>query len=721
MSDLSRAALRAEVVPLAGRGGGVESELKLCVPSDVALVEEAVELVAGHLEPGFADPHAVRFNLRIALTEALTNGMLYGNLSDPAKAVAVRARFGRNVIELEVTDEGDGFDPRAVPDPRAPDRLERPYGRGLYLIRSLMDEVRYNEKGNSVCMILRRASKPSDRADEESLVPPAEAVSSVAKPAGSTGGRLEDVLAALGELLGERLRVWSAAGGERHLVAGESGPAPMLPASGSGATGHPVETARGRIWLEPVPEHEDRWLEMGPGSGDAESRSRRARAAAAVVGELLRGEHEVTSVAGELATRYEEIDLLYTISDILGSTVRLEEAARTIARELAAVVGARRASIMVHDQASDALHVVAGRGLETYHLRPVPVSDPDSIAAHVFRDQAMLAFDDSAPGPRRGVGGQERGYKSGNFLSLPITYAPPGGTPRKVGVINLTDRIGADAFTASHKRLLAAVASQVGAAIENARLMEGERLRVRMDTELALAHELQSALMQPASMLAEVGDIGARIQSADAVGGDFYRIVSLRSGGVGVMLGDVSSHGLAAAMIMAHAIAAAGIVAQTSRGAGQALERLLAVIGDELARTEMHLAVFYGIIDRRRGVLSFANAGHPQAFLLHARGRDVERLEATAPPLGLGTNRRVRGARVPWRKGENILCLFSDGISDAVNAAGERYGEARLLSVVRREAARPAPDIVDAVFRAFEGFVGRGVRADDSTLVVVRS
>jgi sigma-B regulation protein RsbU (phosphoserine phosphatase) len=348
------------------------------------------------------------------------------------------------------------------------------------------------------------------------------------------------------------------------------------------------------------------------------------------------------------------------------------------------------------------------------------VNDPDSIAAHVFREQAMLVFDDTVPGPRRGVGGQERDYKGGSFVSLPITYAPPGGALRRVGVINLTDRIGADAFTASHKRLLAAVASEVGAAIENARLVESERHRVRMDTELALAHELQAALMQPASALAEVGDIGARTQSADAVGGDFYRVVSLRSGALGVMFGDVSSHGLTAAMIMAHAIAAAGFVAQTSSSAEHALERLLEVIGDELRRTEMHVALFYGIVDGRHGVLRYANAGHPQAFLLRAGGREVQRLEATAPPLGLGIGRRVGGASVAWRKGEDILCLFTDGISETANAAGERFGEARLLAAVGREAARPAREIVDAVFRDLERFGGAGAGADDRTLVVLR-
>jgi serine/threonine-protein kinase RsbW len=122
----------------------------------VTLVNEAVELVTRHLEAAFVDRHIIRFNLRVALAEAVANAILYGNAADPEKGVAVRVLFGRNAVEMEVTDEGCGFDFRHVPDPTLPANRMRPYGRGLFLIRRLVDEVRFNDAGNSICMILRR-------------------------------------------------------------------------------------------------------------------------------------------------------------------------------------------------------------------------------------------------------------------------------------------------------------------------------------------------------------------------------------------------------------------------------------------------------------------------------------------------------------------------------------------------------------------------------------
>lgn len=149
-------ALAAHLAPLPSAQRGFEAELSLKVPSDVERVSEAVDLVTRHVAAHFSDRRTVNFNLRVALGEALTNAILYGNRSDAGKLVAVRVLFGHNVIELEVTDQGPGFDPSSVPDPTSPERIEQPSGRGLFLIRRLMDDVRFNDKGNSICMMLRR-------------------------------------------------------------------------------------------------------------------------------------------------------------------------------------------------------------------------------------------------------------------------------------------------------------------------------------------------------------------------------------------------------------------------------------------------------------------------------------------------------------------------------------------------------------------------------------
>jgi len=150
------AALSAAVRPCERALEGIEAELQLFVPSDVSFVEEAVELVARHVEASFVDRRTVRFNVRVALSEALANAILYGNGEDASKGVSVHVLFGRNTVQIEVTDEGGGFDYCLLPDPVLPFARMLPRGRGIYIIRELVDEVRFNALGNSICMILRR-------------------------------------------------------------------------------------------------------------------------------------------------------------------------------------------------------------------------------------------------------------------------------------------------------------------------------------------------------------------------------------------------------------------------------------------------------------------------------------------------------------------------------------------------------------------------------------
>jgi serine/threonine-protein kinase RsbW len=129
--------------------------MKLDVPSDLGVVGDAVELVANNLPPGTLSPRRISFNLRTALAEALGNAIRYGTGENPDRVVRVRVELTRDVVRIHVIDDGVGFDRSRVPDPTHPDNLEREYGRGLFVIRHLVDDVAFNEKGNGICLTLR--------------------------------------------------------------------------------------------------------------------------------------------------------------------------------------------------------------------------------------------------------------------------------------------------------------------------------------------------------------------------------------------------------------------------------------------------------------------------------------------------------------------------------------------------------------------------------------
>ena len=133
----------------------MDQELILELPNDIRSIEHAVEYVTRHCST--CSDYARRFNLnfRVGLTEALSNAMLYGNGSDPQKRVRVEVDIKVQEVAVRVTDQGSGFDPTTVPDPTHPDNISKTGGRGVFLMRALMDEVRFNDQGNSVTMVLR--------------------------------------------------------------------------------------------------------------------------------------------------------------------------------------------------------------------------------------------------------------------------------------------------------------------------------------------------------------------------------------------------------------------------------------------------------------------------------------------------------------------------------------------------------------------------------------
>jgi serine/threonine-protein kinase RsbW len=136
--------------------GGAATLVTLRLPSDVNCIEEAVELVTRHCLAGHQASQTIRFRLRVVLSEALSNAIIKGNCEDQSKWVDVRAELVPDSIRVFVTDEGPGFDPGTVPEPIRPEQLDEARGRGLYLIRKLVDAVQFNQQGNSICMILRR-------------------------------------------------------------------------------------------------------------------------------------------------------------------------------------------------------------------------------------------------------------------------------------------------------------------------------------------------------------------------------------------------------------------------------------------------------------------------------------------------------------------------------------------------------------------------------------
>jgi len=492
------------------------------------------------------------------------------------------------------------------------------------------------------------------------------------------------------------------------LAAGEPGAADEVVYATPGSEQRPGEAACGSTFLpQGGPE-----LELQVLSAEGASPAAVSAVLTPQLEMAFGAAREIQFFTSELSERFEEINLLYSISETLGSTLDMVGGARKILSEVRDVLGAKRGSLWVYRKEGDALHVVAEVG-DDGRASPISSQDPDTITSMVFREgRAIIAS-------RRPTSAERDAGSSGDsFLSVPIRYSPGSGESRTVGVINLIGRQDGSRFSGANQKLLAAIASQVGAAIENNRLVRESVSKERMAREMELAHDLQMKLL-PVAAKFEGAEAAARVVPTELVGGDFFQLFHLPGDRVGVMLGDVSLHGFPSALIMTLTMSAAGIYAREADSPAEVLRKLDDALADELASTEMYLTIFYGVIDPAAGVLVYSNAGHPHAFALRSDGA-TERLQATDPPMGFAGADAYHEESIGWHGPEDLLLLFTDGLPDSLRERDGRAPEELVLETAVRNRFGSAAEIVEALF---ELSVERGEGApvgDDRTALVVR-
>ncbi len=499
---------------------------------------------------------------------------------------------------------------------------------------------------------------------------------------------------------GLSVRLWSRMPGERFRCVYPPGQGPPQPSQDS-----MLRTATSRVGLELVLEVSPPGPDSLGGSLDATAARAAADVLSSSVAQLWESDREIRLVTDDLSKRYEEINLLYSISETLGSILQLDESARCILGEICEVMGAVRGSVWVHEAADERLHRVASVG----EMEEGGDPSPPPLMVRVFQDGRPRL----QPGTASSGEGSE---EEETALSVPIRYTPPSEEPRTVGVINLRGRRGPDSYNLSDQKLLLAIASQVGAAVENSRLVRESISKERMSREMELAHNLQMKLLSSVAGF-DAARVAARVTPAESVGGDFYHLIRLVGEQVGVMIGDVSSHGFPAALIMALSMSAATIYAAEVSTPELVLRHLDDALRDELERTEMYLTLFYGVLNPEENELLYSNAGHPHAFLIHGDGSH-SRLHATDPPVGIAGPGSFGQERVSFESGRDLLLLFTDGLSDTLARTDRISGERAVVEEVARRRHQTPGEIVEALFEMAEETVPR-IPSDDRTAIIL--
>jgi sigma-B regulation protein RsbU (phosphoserine phosphatase) len=527
-------------------------------------------------------------------------------------------------------------------------------------------------------------------------------VPSTADLAGSRGERIAAALRAVEGLARIRARLSVTRGGREELLFDGIGASP--PGG-----------------LEPGGVREERWtlgdgvearLEVAAAVGEGGTAGPTPDVVARVrdaVAPMLVSEAEIGFFTRELAGRFEEVELLTSAGETLGSVLGIERAAARLLAETARVLDAEEADVWLSEPDGPALRRFAsfggsdgGGGEHGWTVHDVG-SDPSPIARS-FRERAAESGLDRRPGG-----------EATPWLVVPLRHTALHGTAGVVGVLKLRGRTGRRPFRTREIRLASAVASHLAATLENRRLLDESVERERMLVELQLAHDLQLKLLPDPDGFRDLADVAARCDPAESVGGDFYHLLRLPGDRLGVMLGDVSSHGYSAGLIMALTMSAASLVAREEEDPARALAGIHHELVRRLESTEMYMSLCYVVLDPERGALRYANAGHPHAWRIGLDG--TSRLEALGPPLGIAEFDAHASRELPWRRGTDTLLLFTDGLSECLRT--ERLWSDDLLTAIARDGAEESSGrILERLFDLACAPVD--LPADDRTAVVVK-
>ncbi|MBP6874647.1 MAG: SpoIIE family protein phosphatase [Candidatus Eisenbacteria bacterium] len=271
-------------------------------------------------------------------------------------------------------------------------------------------------------------------------------------------------------------------------------------------------------------------------------------------------------------------------------------------------------------------------------------------------------------------------------------------------------------FDRDQLRAFTLLANLVAVKITNARLLEAQREKERMEREVAAAAGVQHALLRADLPRLEGYDLAVRQVPCFEVGGDLYDITPLEDGRVAFVVGDVMGKGMSAALLMSNVLAGLRVLYQENLSPVELAER----IDRELLHSsdEFHYAtLFLGLLDPRAHTVDYVNAGHNPPMLFS--GADcLNTLSSTGVPLGLLAGSRFAAGRVVIPP-HGLLCVFSDGVTEA--AAGEElFGEERLQSVLCARRNDSLEQMADGILDELSRFAGGEPQSDDVTLLLLR-
>jgi phosphoserine phosphatase RsbU/P len=423
-------------------------------------------------------------------------------------------------------------------------------------------------------------------------------------------------------------------------------------------------------------------------------------------------------------TNLEKLRAVLEVGRSLQSSFSTDDVLNTVVDATLAVTGAERGFLLLFDDAHE-LQVRSARAGGGGDLPADDLRVPRRLIQQALesrKDLFSMSFDPLAA-DGRSPGNTIADLELRSVVCVPLVHVNLSGSAAtqmltmakaNAGVLYMDSRVMTVDLAGGNRELLQTLAIEASTILENARLIEEERAKRRIEEELDVARRIQQSLT-PRSLPQEGWFVGCgSSESSHQVGGDYYDVVAIGPDTWSLVVADVSGKGVSSALL-ASFLQGAFLSASCATDIPEVFARVNAFLNDR-AETGKYATMFYSKLDIA-GHLAYTNAGHCAPMLVRASG-EIEKLEATSLPVGL-----VPGATFPLSHrdlapGDRIV-LYSDGVTEAQNDAGGFFGRRRLREAIQGAASASCAELHAAIHRAIVAFTAGAEQADDMTLVVV--
>jgi serine phosphatase RsbU (regulator of sigma subunit) len=406
-----------------------------------------------------------------------------------------------------------------------------------------------------------------------------------------------------------------------------------------------------------------------------------------------------------------ELQSIIEATKTLNSTIDLAELMNIILRLASRQTGAERGTVFLVDREREEIWSLVGLGLDQQEIR-MPINQ--GLAGWVATHGETVNITDAYQDQRFGGAAfdQKTGFRTKSLLCHPIR----NNNDEIVGVLQLLNK-KAGAFNASDQGFLEAISLHVALALENARMHRAMLAQERLERDLALARSIQSSLLPDTPPQLAEFEISVSHRPTQMVGGDYYDFLMLDQDTMLTVVADVEGKGVASALMMSNLQA----MLHTLVGHLHSLERLVEAINNLMAsegRQRKFMSMFVAMLDRRHRGLHYINAGHVPPAVIRADGK-VESLREGGMVIGVIPGQSYDRGFLRLEKGD-VFIACTDGITEAMDRAGEEYGLERLEQAVAKHRQRNAQEIMKNVLSEVDEFSRGGTHEDDRVILILK-